>query len=147
MSGAAFDPDCMFCRIAHSELPASVVYEDDATLAFMDIRPARPGHTLVIPRPHAPLLRDLGDDARAKLWASVMRVYDALRASDIPMDAVNLIVADGTAAGQEVPHAHVHLIPRQSGDGFGFRRPPGSWLIAERDDLDTMAARIRSGAH
>lgn len=147
MTAAVFDPNCIFCRIARGELPASVVDEDGATLAFMDIRPARPGHTLVIPRSHAPLFRDLDDDARATLWASAMRVYDALRGSDIPMDGVNLIVADGAAAGQEVPHAHVHLIPRQSGDGFGFRRPPESWLIAEREDLDAMASRIRSRAH
>lgn len=144
MTDTVFDPTCIFCRIVHGELPASVVHEDAHTIAFMDIRPVRPGHTLVVPRTHAPLLRDLDDEMRATVWASAMRVYDALRGSDVPMDALNVVVADGPAAGQEVAHSHVHLIPRQAGDGFGFRFPPGYGLVAERDDLDSMAARIRS---
>lgn len=143
MIDAVFDPRCIFCRIVHGELPASVVHEDEHTLAFMDIRPVCPGHILVIPRTHAPLLCDLDGELRRIVWASAMRVYDGLRSSDVPMDALNVVVADGTAAGQEVAHAHVHLIPRHTADGFGFRFPPGYGSMAERDDLDTMAARIR----
>lgn len=144
MTDEAYDDSCAFCAIARGSAEASIVDQDEHTIAFMDIRPVRPGHTLVIPRRHAPLLGDLADGQLAWLWASAMRVYRALRSSEVPMDAVNVVVADGPSAGQEVPHAHVHLVPRSQGDGFGFRFPPGYGAMLPRAELEAMAARIHA---
>ena len=143
MTDADFDDNCIFCSIARGRTDVSIVDEDEHTVAFMDIRPVQPGHTLVIPRRHTPLLRDLDDALLQQLWRSAMRVYHALRSSDLRMDALNVMVADGAAAGQEVAHAHVHLVPRTRGDGFGFRFPPGYGAMPPRAQLDVLATRIR----
>ena len=134
---------CIFCAIVRGDAEASFVYQDEDTVAFMDIRPVQPGHTLVVPRRHAQLMRDLDDSLLQALWSAAMRVYRGIRSSDLPMDGLNLVVADGAAANQEVPHVHVHLVPRSWDDGFGFRFPPGYGRTPERSVLDADAARIR----
>lgn len=135
---------CVFCAIVRGEADASLVYQDEDTVAFMDIRPVRPGHTLVIPRSHAQLMRELDDSLLRSLWSTAMRVYRAVRGSGLPMDALNVVVADGPAASQEVPHVHVHLVPRSWGDGFGFRFPPSYGHMPDRAVLDAEAERIRA---
>jgi histidine triad (HIT) family protein len=134
----------VFCAIARGEAPAAIVYQDDRALAFMDIRPIQPCHTLVIPRQHAALMKELDDDLMAHVWSVVMKVYRAIRAGDIPHDAVNVLVADGAAAGQEVAHVHVHLIPRSANDGFGLRLPPGGRAQPDRAELERTASLIRA---
>lgn len=132
--------DCIFCAIVAGDLPASVVDQDDDTLAFMDIRPITPGHLLVIPKEHATDLSELPGDIGGIVMQTAMRCAAALRASDIPTEGINLFLADGPAAGQVVFHAHLHVIPRTRGDGFriGLDYPDAP----DRTALDDHAAAI-----
>ena len=138
-------PDCIFCDIVRRATPASIVFEDEATLAFLDIRPMTPGHTLVIPKSHAAYLEDLPEGAAGPILETASKIAAALRGSGLRCEAVNLWLANGKAAGQEVFHVHLHVIPRFSGDGFGLRVGPDYGRIADREELDAVAAKIRSG--
>jgi histidine triad (HIT) family protein len=136
--------DCVFCRIVAGDAPASFVHRDALVSGFLDIRPMTPGHLLVIPNEHIDSVRDLPDPTANRLFAVARHLARTLRETDaVRADGVNLIVADGEAAGQEVFHAHAHVIPRFPADGFefaaaGWRSPPPT-----RDELDAMAERIR----
>lgn len=134
--------DCVFCSIVAGDIPARTVHETDDVLAFLDATPLAPGHTLVIPKAHARHVGDLDDDLASDLFAAVTeltpRVQDAVDA-----DAANVGINDGEAAGQEVPHVHVHVIPRFEGDGGAPLHAVGG----ERPDLsdaelDAIAADI-----
>jgi histidine triad (HIT) family protein len=140
---APADPSCIFCKIIRREAPASIVYEDAATLAFMDIRPVLEGHTLVIPKAHAAYLEDLPDGDAGPVLESGRRVAAALRKSGLRCDAVNLWLANGKEAGQVVFHVHLHVIPRFRGDGFGIRIGPEYGRSPGRDELDAVAEKIR----
>jgi len=107
---------CIFCQIVNKELPASVVYEDDLCLVFMDIFPIKPGHTLVIPKNHGAFLHDLEDKERQHLFIVANAVLQAQRSAGITQNGANLLVNDGKAANQHVPHVHVHILPRDQGD-------------------------------
>lgn len=136
---------CVFCEIAEGRAPASVVYSDAGTMAFMDIQPIVPGHLLVIPRRHAELMGDLETGEGVACWAVAQMLSRALRGSGLRVDGVNLFVADGEAAFQDVPHFHIHVIPRHAGDGFSLAFPERYEEPVERTALDDAAARIRSG--
>jgi len=131
---------CVFCAIRDGELPASFVYRDDIVMSIMDINPVVAGHFLVIPLDHHRDLADVPPDAASHLMRVAQRLAAAARASDATIEGMNLFYADGPVAGQEVPHAHLHLLPRSSGDGFGLRVARGE--VPERDALDAAAARI-----
>jgi len=135
--------DCIFCKIIRREAPASIVREDDATLAFLDIRPMVPGHVLVIPKAHCVLLEELPAGGAGLLLEAAREVSAALRKSGLPCEATSLYVANGREAGQEVPHLHIHVLPRSRNDGFGLRPPPGYGATPGRADLESTAARIR----
>jgi histidine triad (HIT) family protein len=134
---------CVFCEIAQGRAPASIVYADDSVLAFMDIQPVNPGHLLVIPRSHARCLADLAGDTAVRLFQAGVRLADAVRRSGVRCEGVNLFLADGEAAGQEILHVHLHVVPRFRGDGFGLRFGPGYGDRPERAALDAVAAGIR----
>jgi histidine triad (HIT) family protein len=136
------DPDCVFCRIAAGEAPATVVHSDDTVVAFLDIDPVTPGHTLVVPRAHLPSLADLDERTGARMFEVARRLAAALRASGLRCEGVNLFLADGEAASQEVFHAHLHVFPRYGGDGFELRGRWGSNPTPE--ELEEAGARIRS---
>jgi histidine triad (HIT) family protein len=128
------DPECIFCKILAGELPATVVDEDERTIAFMDIAPATRGHALVIPRNHVTDLLSVGpEDLSAVVVASqrlARRAKERLRAS-----GVNLINSCGAAAWQTVFHFHVHVIPRYEDDPL--RLP---WTPAPGDPQEIAAA-------
>jgi diadenosine tetraphosphate (Ap4A) HIT family hydrolase len=133
--------DCVFCGIAAGEAEASVVHEGERTVAFMDRNPIAEGHVLVVPRGHAEGLSDLDPAVGGRLFEVGQRVAAGLRAS-LDAEGVNLFLADGEAAGQELFHAHLHVIPRAPEDGISFitaRSRP------DREDLDATAERIRTG--
>ncbi len=136
--------NCIFCGILNNELPASRVYEDEHTLAFLDIHPIARGHALVVPKRHVESYTDLSSNEVSQL-AQVGRLVAAhLKSALEGCEGVSLSLADGTSAGQEVPHAHLHVIPRRRGDGFGWKFPPGySSEVAPRDQLDSVAALVR----
>jgi histidine triad (HIT) family protein len=135
------DPDCIFCAILAGDVPASIVHEDGETVAFLDISPITPGHTLVVPRGHAASLAELDPAAGSAVFRTGMRVAEALRATDLRADGVNLFVSDGAAAGQEVPHVHLHVIPRFPGDGLRIQASAGQ---PSREELDAAAGAIRA---
>lgn len=135
-------PGCIFCAIAAGREPASLVYSDDSVIAFMDIRPVNMGHLLVVPRTHAEGLADLPTPLGSRMFTVASQLAGALRGSGLPCEGVNLFLADGAAAGQEVWHTHLHVLPRLAGDEF---RISARWLEPDRTDLDQAAALIRSG--
>ena len=137
----------MFCDIAAGRAEATVVWHDEATVVFADVRPVNPGHVLVVPNIHAERLEDLDETSAAELWRTVQRVAAAVRATTAN-GGVNLLVADGEAAGQEVPHLHVHVIPRHRGDGFAmdapaWREPPPTRQALE-DSVEATRAALSS---
>lgn len=133
---------CVFCLIERGDAPASVVYEDELVLAFLDLQPINEGHTLVIPRHHAVGLADLEDDTGARMFGVARRIAAALRRSPLRCEGVNLFLADGEAALQEVLHAHLHVVPRWSGDGLTIDAEPVPDVT--REQLDDHAEAIRS---
>lgn len=136
--------DCIFCDILWHKLPSSQVYHDAICTAFMDTQPVNPGHVLVIPNRHASSLADLDEDTGAHLFRVAQRVADALRRSGARCEGVNLFLADGEAAGQEVFHVHLHVFPRYVGDGFGLRFGPAYGVRPGRRALDAMAEKIKA---
>jgi diadenosine tetraphosphate (Ap4A) HIT family hydrolase len=135
---------CIFCRIAAGEAVASIVFADDTVLAFLDTTPLNPGHTLVIPRRHATNLADMLPGEAGPMWEAGRRVAAGLRASGLRCDGVNFHLADGSAAGQEVMHVHLHVVPRWRNDGFGLRRPPGYGTKPPRAELEVIAKAIHN---
>lgn len=133
-------PGCPFCDIVAGRLPASAVYSDDLIEAFLDIRPITTGHLLVVPRSHAGGLADLPERAGRAMFTAALRMAAALRGSKVPCDGINFFLADGTIAGQEVEHVHLHVVPRFAGDGF---RLSANFLSPGRADLDATAELIR----
>ncbi|TMC13650.1 MAG: HIT family protein [Chloroflexi bacterium] len=137
--------DCVFCQIVEGQAPASVVFSDGTVMAIMDIAPIVPGHLLVFPKRHAQLLAELQPGEGAACWVIAETMARALRGSGLRVEGVNLFVADGEAAFQDVPHFHIHVIPRHAGDGFSLSFPESYGQPVERTALDDAAARIRSG--
>ena len=133
---------CVFCEIAAGEAEASILHEDDRVYAVMDIQPVTPGHLMVIPKRHAAYLADLEDEDSDAMLRVARRAAVALRASGLRCEGVNLFLADGEAAGQDVFHVHLHVLPRFEGDGFGLRLPP-DYSVRPRAELEAAAAKIR----
>lgn len=108
--------DCVFCKILAGEIPCSKVYEDALVLAFLDIAPINPGHTLVIPKEHHTSVTTLPPESAARVMAVATRVARAMMRA-VKADGFNLLLSNGACAGQVVPHAHLHVIPRFPDDG------------------------------
>lgn len=129
---------CPFCKIAAGSLAATKVYEDEHTVAFMDIQPASSGHTLVIPKNHATNLLDIAEADLLATTKTVQKIARALNAALQP-DGMRMIQTNGAAAGQSVFHYHVHLMPMQEGQRLNIHgREP-----AKLEELQALAARIR----
>jgi diadenosine tetraphosphate (Ap4A) HIT family hydrolase len=107
---------CIFCKIVAGRAGAHQIYEDEHFLAFLDIYPVRPGHTLLIPRQHGQFLSDFEPGQCGELFALAQRLGGAIRRSAIPCDDINFVLNDGPAANQTVPHVHLHLLPRTGKD-------------------------------
>ena len=136
------DPDCVFCGIVRRELPGSWVYEDDRVGVIMTIGPVNPGHAMVIPKAHHPYLADLPEDVGGHLFTVTQRTAEAIRRSGLQCEGINLFLADGEAAFQDVFHLHMHVFPRFRGDPF---RIDADWDVKpDRSELDENAARIRA---
>lgn len=135
------DMASIFSRIVKGELPSAKVYEDEKTLAFMDIQPASRGHTLIICKEEYHGLLDIPPDTLAAVTRTVQRVAGAINKALKP-DGFNILQNNGSAAGQVVFHYHVHIIPRWSGDGFGpFKVMEGN---ADPEELQQIASQIRT---
>jgi histidine triad (HIT) family protein len=141
---------CVFCDIVAGREPASIVHEDNRSLVIMTIGPVNPGHVLVLPKQHAPFLADLDDETAAHLFTVAKRVAAAIRRSGVRCEGINLFLADGEAAFQDVFHLHLHVFPRFHGDAF---QVVADWTVKPpRAELDAVAEQIRRsyqglGAH
>ena len=134
--------ECVFCAIAAGRAPASVVHEDDELVVIMDLRPVTTGHVLVLPKAHHVGLADLPAELGGRMFQVAQRAGAAVRASGrVRCEGINLFLADGVAAGQEVFHVHLHVIPRYAKDGF---RLSADWRVRQRGELDEMAAALRA---
>ena len=133
------DPDCVFCKIVAGELPSFTLFEDEATLAFMDINPANEGHALVIPKEHVADLYAMSDAALAATMVTARRVAAAV-ARTLNPDGLNLVQCNGRAAAQSVMHFHVHVLPRVEGDRLAM-----NWglKLGDIDAIGRLAKRIR----
>jgi len=132
----AADPDCLFCKIAAGEIPATRVAEDDRTITFMDINPATRGHVLVIPRAHAKDLLEIQAEDLAAVASAAQRVA-ATMPERLGADGVNLLNSCGRVAWQTVFHFHLHVIPRYAADPLRLPWTP------EPGDRDEIAAAAR----
>jgi histidine triad (HIT) family protein len=130
----------VFCKIRDGAIPSAKVYDDERTLAIMDINPLNAGHCLVITKQHAATLFESAEADLAAAVATAKRVATALRAALKP-DGLNMLQANGAAAFQSVPHFHLHLIPRFTDDGKGFDWPQ---VPASREELSANADKIRA---
>ncbi len=129
--------DCVFCKIVEGDVPSMRVYEDERTLAIMDINPVNSGHCLVIIKAHAPTMWDADPaDLQAAILAA-QKVAVALKTAVKP-DGLNMLQANGPAAFQSVPHYHLHLIPRWHNDGKGF-----DWSLVPGDRAQIQAIGVR----
>jgi histidine triad (HIT) family protein len=134
---------CVFCGIIAGKSPASVVWRGDGCTAFMDIQPINAGHVLVTTDEHAARLADLPANTGARMFHIAQRIAAALYEGGLDCEGINLFLADGEAAGQDVFHVHLHVIPRFAGDGFGLRFGPDYANRPDRETLQVTAKRIR----
>jgi len=135
--------DCIFCAIVKGEAPASLTHEDDSVIAFMDIQPITHGHMIVVPREHAVLMQDVNETAAMRAFRVARRLASLARHT-LGASGANLLVMDGEVAFQDVPHFHIHVIPRYPGDGFGLTFPKTYEQPPSRAELETVAAAIRA---
>ena len=135
------DESCVFCRIIGGMETVSIVYEDDGVIAFMDIQPVAPGHTLVVSKDHYPTLFDLPDELADHCLAVARRLAPGIKKA-AGVNALNVFSANGRAGGQDVEHFHFHLIPVKQETDFPLHLPLADAPIPSRSALDVMAVRI-----
>jgi histidine triad (HIT) family protein len=133
---------CAFCDIVAGRLPAAIVFSDEQTLAFLDLRQFHPGHVLVVPRHHIADIREADDPTAAAIMVTVANVARAVDAV-FPNDGLSVWHSAGPGANQEVPHLHVHIHPRQFGDGM-LRVYPHAPKHPDRGTLESWGARLRA---
>lgn len=133
--------DCVFCKIAEKKIPSKLIYEDEETMAFLDINPGAPGHSLIIPKKHYDTLFEMPEDEVSTLFKTVAKIVNAINRVVKP-DGVNVFQNNKAAAGQLVNHVHVHVFPRFHGDGIDFK-----WrrVVLDDDDLYNIARKIKEG--
>jgi histidine triad (HIT) family protein len=141
MTNDATARGCVFCAIAAGQAEASLVFEDETVVVFMDLNPVTRGHLLVVPRLHAVGLEDLDSATSAHVWSVGHDMARALRRSSLRCEGINVLLCDGEAAYQTVFHLHLHVVPRYVGDGWTSLTsvPPER----ERSLLDSDAQAVR----
>lgn len=133
----------IFAKIIQGKVPASFVYRDEKVSAFMDIQPINPGHVLVIPNREVASLTDLDEETGAHLFRIGHRIAKALRQSGLQCEGVNLFLADGQAAKQDVFHVHLHVFPRFRGDNFKWQFGRNYSKLPKREELEQTAESIK----
>lgn len=133
------DSDCIFCKIVAGEIPCFNLYEDDETLAFMDINPAAEGHALVIPKEHSADVHGISDAAISATVITAKKIASAIDKTLSP-PGMNLLQCNGPAAAQSVMHFHMHVLPRRDGDELRL-----NWGLVpgDMDTIGKLAERIR----
>jgi histidine triad (HIT) family protein len=137
------DRQCTFCDLIHGAGEVSICYEDRDAIAFMDIQPVNAGHVLVVSRSHYESLEDVPAELAMHLFRVATKLVPAVT-KVANAEGMNIVVNSGSAAGQDEPHYHVHLIPRSEGDGFDIPLPFQASEMPDRTRLDAMAVQIMS---
>lgn len=133
--------NCIFCKIASGELPAQKVYEDSDTMAFLDINPINPGHTLVIPKDHFDNIEEIPETVLANVIMTVKKVGNAVK-QGLKAKGYNLQVNNDPIAGRIIPHIHFHIIPRYEEDGLKLW-PQGRY---QQGEIEEVAGQIKTVA-
>ena|SRR5208283_2292232 len=136
--------ECVFCSMIRGKSIATKVYENEHLVAVMDIKPINSGHVLIVPKKHAELLTDLEDNIAGEIMMAAKKIAIAMKKSKLRVKAINYFMADGAEAGQEVFHAHMHIIPRYRSDGFYLHMPPNYDRETSRKELEDAATKIRA---
>lgn len=126
--------DCIFCKIAGGEIPSKTLYEDEDFRVILDLGPATKGHALILPKDHAADLYELSDRAAASVLVLAKKMAGTMK-EKLHCDGLNLVQNNGEAAGQTVPHFHIHLIPRYRGDGQNINWVPGKPTPEELEEV------------
>jgi histidine triad (HIT) family protein len=135
--------DCIFCAILTGQAAGSLIYRDDLCAAFMDIHQPTTGKLLVIPNQHATYLADLPPETGARMFQVAQQLAATLRRSGLRCEGNNLFLSDGSAAGQDTFHLHLHVMPRFAGYGIKLRFGQGHDIYPERAELDRIAEQIK----
>ena len=130
--------DCIFCKIAHGEIPSKALYEDDSFRVILDLGPATKGHALILPKDHADNLYELPDETAAEAMKLAKKMAKTMR-EKLGCDGVNLVQNNGEAAGQTVNHFHLHVIPRYADDGQKIGWVPGE---PSQEELEEIRKKI-----
>jgi histidine triad (HIT) family protein len=134
---------CIFCSIARGQVPQSqIVYRDSSVVAFMDHAPNNPGHVLVIPLVHAKEITKVPDSTARNMMSVARRIAIAIKKTDIKADGFELQINSGEAAGQEVLHCHLHVIPRYVGENLNVKN-----IKAPPQELEETARKIKEALH
>ena len=134
--------DCIFCQIIQRQAPGSIVYKDELAVAFLDIHAINPGDTMVVPRAHVVDMFEADETLIAHLFTVAKRLLEPIRQVS-GCAGMNIIVANGPEAYQDVFHLHIHLTPRRRGDGFIVRFPDDFPSPLDRAEMDRIASKIR----
>jgi len=132
--------DCIFCRIVAKEIPSKILYEDNDTLAFLDIFPISPGHTIIIPKQHYRNIEDISEEAFINTWKTTKKLALKIK-KNLKVDGYNVLQNNFKAAGQEIDHFHIHIIPRGINDKkFSLNIPK---FQAKEKDLEDVLKSIK----
>ena len=134
----------VFAEILTGRAEVSFVYRDDQVAVVMDIQPLNPGPALVIPLKPARFLCELDNETAAHMFVIGKRIAEAIRRTTLDCEGVHFFLADGAAAGQEIPHVHLHVVPRHNKDGFGLNLPDRYFKLPPRSELEAAAQKIKA---
>ena len=126
--------ECIFCKIANGEIPSATLYEDELFRVILDLGPATKGHALILPKTHAANLYELPDETAAKALVLAKKMAIKMK-KGLGCDGLNLVQNNEEAAGQTVPHFHIHMIPRTAGDHAGISWKPGKLTDEIREEI------------
>jgi histidine triad (HIT) family protein len=143
MTSPAKSDTCLFCRIIKKEVPSVVVYEDSNVIAILDVFPATPGHTLVLPKEHIENIYSMPAETGAQIMNAAIKLAKAMKQQLQPA-GLNLIQSNGAPAGQEIFHFHLHVLPRYEHDSVSFKFGHGTAPTGAKE-LEKVAAQIRAG--
>lgn len=132
------DEDCIFCQLATGQVTGFIIAANELCVAFLDALPLNPGHTLIVPRVHHKDLHSMDESTNAAMFILAQQVANKLQSSELPCDGISLEMSNGAAAEQSIFHAHLHVVPRLTGDGLARVEPP-----SVRPSHDTLAATAR----
>jgi histidine triad (HIT) family protein len=134
------DANCIFCKIVAGQIPSFKLLEDDKTIAFMDINPVNPGHSLSVAKGHWPMVDTIPTDVLGAVAATAQKVAKAVM-SELKPNGVNLLQANGPGAGQSVPHLHIHIMPRRPDDGvaLNWEYKPG-----DKAEIEAIYKRLKA---